>query len=400
MRKFDQFKKTISSRRAQHLVFLVHIWLCTPFLWLWLRDPKVVRLIGPETTEHLRPVVWFTFIYLLVRTWLAWIDPPKLRWEYIFPEVDVAIVTAILWLSHRGPMSNLSILFFLPIIEAAGTLRVKWAAFIGLLVVVGTALSSFAGAQGATATYANWRDLWSQGDLLNVSFRLYMVIIISSLMTYQALIAAGFREKLGAANARHKLSREIHDGVQGHLITVASQLELLSHVIDRDADRAKELAQDIRETARLAADELRFLVRRTESVAHDGEFLPAFRQYAHHQCSRNSLDLEFVVTGQEDVGNADWETMLFRIGQEALNNTIKHARASTVRISLVMDDRLAQLEVADDGEGFDIKACVEGMGMVNMRSRAGNLGGHLVVEAGPGRGTIVRATLPRGSRNG
>ena len=106
------------------------------------------------------------------------------------------------------------------------------------------------------------------------------------------------------------------------------------------------------------------------------------------------------MSGSEDAGSPEWETMLFRIGQEALNNTIKHARANSVRISLRMDDQHAELEVADNGEGFDIKACVEGMGMTNMRMRASNLGGNVVVEAGPGKGTIVRATLPRRGRNG
>jgi hypothetical protein len=297
-------------------------------------------------------------------------------------------------------VTSLAMLFFFPIIEASGTLRVKWAAAVGGMVVIGTAISAFAGTHEVTAVHSNIGDLLREGELLNVTFRLYFVIIITSLMTYQSLIAAGFRERLGAANARHKLSREIHDGVQGHLITVASQLELLTHVVERDAGRAKELAQDIRETVRLAADELRYLVRRTESVANDGEFLPAFRQYAHHQCTRNGLDLEFQVSGSEDAGSPEWETMLFRIGQEALNNTIKHARANSVRISLRMDDQHAELEVADNGEGFDIKACVEGMGMTNMRMRASNLGGNVVVEAGPGKGTIVRATLPRRGRNG
>ena len=394
----ERLRREISSRRAQHLVFLLHVWACAPFVFLWMMDSHVQTIIGQEAVSQLRTVVVFILAYLLIRTWVAWIDPPRLQWQYVFPPIDAALITIILCVSHRGPMSNLTLLFFLPIIEASGTLKVKWAAFIGLLVVIGTALSSVAGSASVSYIPNGWRAL-IQTEPLNVAFRMYYLIIISSLMTYQSLIGAGYRERLGAAQARHRISQEMHDGVQGHLITVASQLELLSHLIDRDSNRAKELTQEARETARQAADELRYLVRRTDSVANDGEFLPALQQYAHHQCERNGLTLNFQVRGSEDPGNAEWETMLFRIAQEALNNTIKHARATAVTIELTIETDWAKLELRDNGEGFDIEGCIRGMGMTNMRMRATKLGGELAIETSPGTGTMVRATLPRGSRS-
>jgi signal transduction histidine kinase len=86
---------------------------------------------------------------------------------------------------------------------------------------------------------------------------------------------------------------------------------------------------------------------------------------------------------------------LFRIAQEALNNAVKHAQASAVTIRLCREDRHALLEVRDDGRGFDPSSARKGRwGMTTMRERAEAAGGRLEVDAGPGKGTCVRARVP------
>lgn len=398
MRWNERLQRQLSGRRAQHLVFLVHVWLCVPLLVWWVMDRHVSQVLGKAVLAQLTPLVWFTVAYISVRTVIAWIDPRRLRWEFIFPPIDVALITAILFVSQRGPMSNLTLLFFLPIIEAAGTLLVRWAAVVGVLVVLGTAISGLA-PPPELPHYTTAAEML-RAEPLNIVFRLYFLLIVSSLMTYQALIAAGFRERLAVAQARHRISQEMHDGVQGHLITMASQLELLTHVIDRNEARAKSLVAEIKDEARQAADELRYLVRRTESAARDGEFLPALRQYADHLCQRNGLELEFSIKGAEDDGSPEWETIVFRIAQEALNNIIKHAKASRVRIELALEMDWARLTVADDGAGFDSSLARDGMGTSNMHERAKRVGGSVEIESQVGEGTIIRASLPRAARHG
>jgi signal transduction histidine kinase len=91
---------------------------------------------------------------------------------------------------------------------------------------------------------------------------------------------------------------------------------------------------------------------------------------------------------------AELEEALYRIVQEALNNALKHARPSAVTVTLRLEDRV-ELEVADDGAGFDANAAAggAGIGLHSMRERAENLGGTLTVHSAPGQGTRVHVTV-------
>ncbi len=86
---------------------------------------------------------------------------------------------------------------------------------------------------------------------------------------------------------------------------------------------------------------------------------------------------------------------LFRIGQEALNNVLKHARATAVRVEIALAGDDVVLSVQDDGQGFDAERAPRGrLGMTTMRERAEAAGGQLNVETAPGRGTRVVARVP------
>ena len=390
-KSFVAWLATLSDKRSQHLVFLVHVWLFAPFLIMWLRDSRIQTVLGANAVSQLQPTILAVVLYLGTRTWLAWKDPSWLKWELVFPPIDVFVVTLILCISHRGPMSNISLLFFLPLIEAAGTLRVRWSALVALMVVTGTIISAMYGL-GAShqISSATLQELWND-QALNVVFRLYFLLVVASLMTYQGLIAAGMKEKLAVAADRNRIAADMHDGVQGHLMTISSQLELLSRVAERDPARAVELAKDARDMARMGADELRFLVQRMRAPALTEGFIPALQQYAHNICSRNQLQLEFAVEGEPRPIDPEDEAALFRVAQEALNNVVKHAAASIVCVNLRFGPRV-QLEVRDDGVGFD-QQVVKGHGLAGMCDRLKKLGGELTVSSRPETGTKVEAIV-------
>jgi signal transduction histidine kinase len=356
-------------------------------------DMRVRAILGDRAMLSLQPVILLTLGYLVVRTWLAWRDPDWLNWEYVFPPIDVLIVSTFLYLSHRGPMSNISLLYFLPMISAAGSLNVWWAATVGAMAVLGTGFSSF------TATEVDFPigDMTPaeilRAEPLNATFRLYFLLVLSSLMAFQAAIAAGLKERLAVAADRNRIALDMHDGVQGHLIALAQQLELLGHVAERNPKRAAELAREGRETTRMAADELRFLVQRLKAPTLGDGFVPALRQYAHNFCTRNELRLEIEVAGEEETLDPDAENALFRIAQEALNNVVKHARATLVTVGIVYSSETVALTVRDDGQGF-APGGGEGVGLEGMRSRAQGVEGEAHIESAPGRGTTVVAHVP------
>jgi signal transduction histidine kinase len=105
---------------------------------------------------------------------------------------------------------------------------------------------------------------------------------------------------------------------------------------------------------------------------------------------RAGMDARLIVEGELDL-LPDVEEALYRIAQEALNNALKHAAATMVRVSIHADEDKVVLEVADNGKGFDPQAVSDegGMGLTTMRERAEKLGGTLVLISAPGEGTTV-----------
>jgi signal transduction histidine kinase len=92
---------------------------------------------------------------------------------------------------------------------------------------------------------------------------------------------------------------------------------------------------------------------------------------------------------------AEVEEQLYRLGQEALANVVKHARASSATVSIAATDDTVSIEVSDDGRGFDPAAVgPEHFGLRSMRGRVSELGGHLELTSTPGRGTVLRVVVP------
>jgi signal transduction histidine kinase len=89
------------------------------------------------------------------------------------------------------------------------------------------------------------------------------------------------------------------------------------------------------------------------------------------------------------------EVSLYHIAQEALNNALKHAAASTVTVRIASNDECVELEVVDDGKGFNPDTVLNkgGMGMISMRERTERMGGALSVESAPGEGTSIRVQV-------
>ena len=96
------------------------------------------------------------------------------------------------------------------------------------------------------------------------------------------------------------------------------------------------------------------------------------------------------------------ETALYRICQEALTNTSKHAHAKTAWVRVAGEGDRVVLVVADDGEGFDAARVMEGagrptgVGLLSMERRAEGLGGTFEIESRPGQGTRIGVSVPRG----
>src|SRR5262249_37473808 len=122
----------------------------------------------------------------------------------------------------------------------------------------------------------------------------------------------------------------------------------------------------------------------------------ALRSY----CEQFSATSSIPVTCEVDESSRDLSRgaalALFRIVQEALGNSAKHARAKHIRVRLARSNGSVTLTISDDGVGFDRSRLggSGGLGLVMMRERAGQLNGTFEFESAPGRGTIITVVIP------
>lgn len=200
---------------------------------------------------------------------------------------------------------------------------------------------------------------------------------------------------LAAVDERQKLARELHDSVSQALYGIALGLHTARIQLDRDPLELPESLDYLLTLAESALDEMRALIfeLRPESLEREGLVAAISKQAAalharHDIVVRTDLDDEpaLPLAAKQE---------LYRIAQEALQNTIKHARACAVELKLRPDTSEIVLEVRDDGVGFDPLASYPGhLGLRSMRERAVNLGGTLDIASAPGQGTRLIARIP------
>jgi PAS domain S-box-containing protein len=204
---------------------------------------------------------------------------------------------------------------------------------------------------------------------------------------------------------RTRLSRELHDSVTQSLYSVTMYTEAAARLLSRDEKAtATEYLREARDTAQEALREMRMLIFELRPLALEKSGLAGALQARLDAVEkRGGLQAELRLSGVEGMANGDWlplaaQQELYHIAQEALNNSLKHARAGRVRVCLNLEDRRVYLEVADDGAGFvPVEAEGQGgLGLPGMRERVGRLGGQLHIESAPGKGTRVIVEVPRG----
>lgn len=188
---------------------------------------------------------------------------------------------------------------------------------------------------------------------------------------------------------RVHLSRELHDGTGQTLVAVKL---LIESALDRSppADEATRTLL-ARALARLkdALLEVRGMSHRLRPVMLDTLGLPAaLRQLGEETCAQAGMQFTMEIEGVATDLPDDVKTVLFRITQEALANTQKHAASANVSLSLAFGSRALSLSIHDDGVGFDADAVGEGrsrgIGLHNMRERVEAVGGKLTVQSQAG----------------
>jgi nitrate/nitrite-specific signal transduction histidine kinase len=231
------------------------------------------------------------------------------------------------------------------------------------------------------------------------------MIVLRSLANQAAVAIENARlyeqaRQLAVVEERQRLARELHDAVTQTLFSASLISEALPDLWETDQEEGRRLLGELRQLSRGALAEMRTLLLELRPAALvEADLGDLLRQLGEAVAGRTGATVRFDLEGRTQLP-PEVHVALYRIVQEALNNVVKHAKAHNVDVRLSRSPLLrkkhagqrirAELEVSDDGVGFDpdvIPTDRLGMGIIQERAEA--IAARLDIETGPGRGTRI-----------
>jgi signal transduction histidine kinase len=198
---------------------------------------------------------------------------------------------------------------------------------------------------------------------------------------------------------RRRIARDLHDEVGQTLTSLLIGFRTITDAESLDAARARSL--ELRETTSTLLDDIKRLARGLRpSVLDDLGLVPALERLTLDISRVHDVEVSLETAGLSAARLPELvEVTVYRIVQESLNNTVKHAQARTAQVNVTRTGDELVVTIQDDGCGFEAQSAQKLMadghlGLAGMRERAALLGGSLLIESKPDAGTLVRARLP------
>jgi PAS domain S-box-containing protein len=193
---------------------------------------------------------------------------------------------------------------------------------------------------------------------------------------------------------RKRIAAELHDGLGQNLLVAKNQILLALRGLDPKSSTAESL-RDTNDVITLALQEIREISYKLRPHQLDDLGLSQGLEAMVRRLSHNlELEIQSHVDPVDGIFSPELETYIYRIAQEALNNVIKHAQAQAISLSLKREPGSVELQICDDGKGFDTRSDSEGLGLRIMSERARMLGGELTLHSEPGLGTRLTVHIP------
>jgi signal transduction histidine kinase len=201
---------------------------------------------------------------------------------------------------------------------------------------------------------------------------------------------------------RRRIAYELHDETGQTLTALGLGLRSLAQKIPHDTQSALQQVHGLEGMATNGIADLQRLVYGLHPPQLDELGLMATLRWYAQEISE-SYDLNVAIAGPqtEEQVSDEVRLVLFRITQEAITNTIRHAQASQVQVSLDVSEDEVSLIISDNGKGFDVDSVLGGsdlkcLGLLGMIERATLIGGDCQIRSSPGHGVIIEARVSRG----
>ncbi len=223
-----------------------------------------------------------------------------------------------------------------------------------------------------------YRTWWAYG-----MSGLFIVLILLSIHKYRV------NRLLEVERTRTRIARDLHDDIGSSLSSIALMIDMVSNKVAGSGVERKEL-DTIGETAREMVDSLRDVVW-VINPDHDkfSTLIDRMKSTAGNMLCDIDYSFNADVISKHETVSMDFKRSVLMIYKEALNNIIKHARATKVNIVITETDGLFQMRIEDNGIGFEKSKNSDGNGLQNMQFRTQQIHGNLLIQSAPGKGTSI-----------
>jgi two-component sensor histidine kinase len=232
---------------------------------------------------------------------------------------------------------------------------------------------------------------WSMRYLVASGF----VIITLVLLGYLFYLRVKHWRLRAILDERGRLAHEMHDTIAQSFAGIGFQLQAIRNGIPPDAQLLQQQIDLASDLARRSHEEARrhFALLRPEATA-SSSLNSVLDTYANKMVEGGEVNVTVSTEGVATAIPLRIKDTLFRIGQEAIANAIRHAKPDELRIEIRYENSSVKLIVKDDGAGFILGTQSNGFGLIGMRKRAESISAHLQLTSEPGRGTRVEVVSP------
>ena len=392
---------------------MIQSWIRSRLILSYVASAILLGSVAMRTVSayYQTPFRWLVIGLLIAYTVLYLFELPYSersgRFLYVYFALQIAIILVLLL--YVPPFDYFVVLFVPLFIQALWFLPQRSAFYwIGLFFVAACA--------GLLISYG-----WLKGLGFVLTYAaMFVFVTFVCLMTLQAeqaqkesqaLLAelrsahrklqeyASQVEELAGAQERDRLARELHDSVTQTIFSMTLTAQAARILFDRDPSRVAAQLEHLQTLSQSALAEMRSLIQQlhASSIADEG-LAAALRRHAGERQEKDGLKVELQISGERRLP-LESEAALFRVVQEALNNVVKHAETRRALVVLRLDKDPISLSIEDAGKGFD-PALLQVLqtrsntgshfGLSGMAERVRALGGRLVVDSAPGKGTRIR----------
>lgn len=200
-------------------------------------------------------------------------------------------------------------------------------------------------------------------------------------------------EEITILRERNRISREIHDTVGHTLSTLIIQLQSLPFIIDADKEEAKNTVENMVSYTKTGLEDVRRAVRELNPTSFDdnnGIFV--LRELMHNFEKNSKIKINCVFSKNQYELTSDQSFTLYRVFQEAFNNSLRHGKATAIRININFLEDQIYIRIKDNGCGCVLKP---GFGLKNMEHRIKNIGGNIQFSSEAGNGFEITLSIPK-----